>query len=372
MQLRPFSLERYFSRHEFTAKYLLGSSDPESMPLAELLALEPAARQKLDQLWLGYTEYCGHPELRQEIAKLHQGTKAEDVMVCTGAEEPIFALMNVLLGSGDHLVAQWPGYQSHYEVARASGCELAFWKGDAARGWRFDVDELEALLRPNTKAILVSSPHNPTGAHFTLDEWQRLAEIARRRGLWLISDEVYRGLEHGGGPGGEVLPVMSDLYERGVSINCVSKSYGLAGLRIGWLTTRDRELFAQVGAFKDYLTISNPAPSELLATVAVRHTAALWERSRARLRTNVELLDGFLARHPARFAWGKPRAGTAAFVRYLGGSATAFCDELLRELGVMLVPSPHFECGDEHLRFGYGRANLAEVLGLVERYLGEA
>lgn len=372
MQLRPFSLERYFSRHEFTARYLLGSSDPESMTLGELVALEPAARPKLDELWLGYTEYCGHPELREEIARLHQVTKAEDVLVCTGAEEPIFALMNVLLGSGDHLVAQWPGYQSHFEVARAAGAELTLWKGDAERGWRFDVGELEALLRPSTKAILVSSPHNPTGFHFSAQEWERIVELARRRGIWLVSDEVYRGLEHGSGPGSEQLPAMSDLYERGVSINCVSKSYGLAGLRIGWLATRDRELFARVGAFKDYLTISNPAPSELLATVAVRHSAQLWERSRARLRHNVQLLDGFLARHPDRFAWTQPRAGSTAFVRYLGGSATDFCEELLRELGVMLVPSPHFECGDAHLRFGYGRANLGEVLAMVEDYLAKA
>lgn len=366
MQLRPFSLERYFSHHEFTARYLLGSSDPESMTLGELVALEPAAREKLEALWLGYTEYCGHPELREEIGNLHRVAKAEDVLVFTGAEEPIFAVMNVMLNAGDHFIAQWPGYQSHFEIARSIGAELTLWKADGANGWRLDPDELKRLVRPETKAILVSSPHNPTGFHFDAEGWEAVVELARQRGIWLVSDEVYRGLEH---DPKDQLAAACDLYERGVSINGLSKSYGLAGLRVGWMTTRDRELFARVGAFKDYLTISNAAPSELLGTIAVRHTEELWARSRTRVRANVELLEGFLRRHGDRFAWTKPRAGTTAFVKSLGGSATALCDALLRELGVMLVPSTHFECGDEHLRFGYGRANLGEVLAMVEAWL---
>lgn len=366
MQLRPFSLERYFSQHEFTARYLLGSSDPESMTLGELLALEPSARARLEELWLGYTEYCGHPELRRAIARLYGATAAEQVLVFSGGQEPIFAFMNAALRPGDHFIAQWPGYQSHYEIARSIGVELTLWRGDAANGWRPDPEELARLVRPSTKGILVSSPHNPTGFHFDAAAWRAVVEVARRSGAWLFSDEVYRGLEH---DPADRLPAACDLYERAVSLNCMSKSYGLAGLRIGWLATHDRELFAQVGAFKDYLTISNAAPSEVLAEVAVRHTEALWARSRARLLENVALLEAFVARHADRFAWTRPRAGSTAFVRYLGGSATALCDELLAELGVMLVPSPHFECGDAHLRFGYGRANFGEVLGMVDAYL---
>lgn len=368
MQLRPFSLERYFSQHEFTARYLLGSSDPESMTLGELLALEPAARVQLDELWLGYTEYCGHPELRREIARQYRATAAEHVMVCTGGQEPIFAFMNAVLRPGDHVIAQWPGYQSHFEIARAIGAELTLWKADAERGWQPDPDELARLVRPDTKGILVSSPHNPTGFHFAAAAWQRVVEIARRAGVWLFSDEVYRGLEH---DPVDRLPAACDLYERAVSLNCLSKSYGLAGLRIGWLATHDRQLFAQVAAFKDYLTISNPAPSELLATVAVRHTDALWARSRALVTANLALLEAFLARHPSLFSWVRPRAGTTSFVRYLGGSATAFCDELVSSRGIMLVPSPHFECGDSHLRFGYGRKNFGAILEMLEQHLAQ-
>jgi two-component system, NtrC family, response regulator HydG len=363
MQLRPFSLERYFSQHEFTAKYLLGSSDPEAMTLGELLTYEPAARAQLETLWLGYTEYCGHPALRHAIAERYTNNPAEHVLVFSGAEEPIFTFMNVALEPGDHLIAQWPGYQSHYEVARAVGAEITYWKADPARGWALDPEELARLLRPDTKAILVSSPHNPTGFHFEASAWARVIELARRHGAWLFSDEVYRGLEH---DPQDQLACAADLYERAVSINGTSKSYGLAGLRIGWLVTQDRALFAKLGAFKDYLTISNAAPSELLATIAVRHSDELWARSRARLVSNVARLDAFVARHHAHLRWTRPRAGTTAFVRYLGASATALCDRLLRERGIMLVPSPHFDCGDHHLRFGYGRANFAEVLAMLE------
>jgi aspartate/methionine/tyrosine aminotransferase len=364
--LRPFALERYFAEHEFAARYLLGCSDPEAMTMSELLDLEPSSRAQLEQLSLGYTETAGAPALRRAVAALHQRISPEQVLVCCGAEEPIFAFMNVMICPGDHVVAQWPGYQSHYEVARARGAEITPWRGDPERGWSFDVDELASLLRPTTKGLLVSSPHNPTGAHFTPAQWSAVVELARERGLWLFSDEVYRGLEHD--PAAR-LSAACDVYERGVSVNGTSKSYALAGLRIGWLATRAREIYTAVAAFKDYTTISSAAPSELLATIAVQHSAALWQRSRARLLRNVELLDAFFARHRAQFSWRRPSAGTTALVRYRPGGASAFADKTVREHGVMLVPSPHFDCGDEHLRFGYGRANLAEALAAFERAL---
>jgi aspartate/methionine/tyrosine aminotransferase len=366
MQLRPFSLERYFSQHEFSCKYLLGSSDSESMTLGELLALAPAAGAELEKLWLGYTDYCGHPDLRRAISSLYTASAPDRVLVFTGAEEPIFAFMNVVLERGDHFIAQWPGYQSHYEIARSIGADLTLWKADPDRGWRLDPDELARLIRPDTKAILVSSPHNPTGFHFDPQTWRAVVDLARRHGIWLFSDEIYRGLEQ---DPSDRLPAACDLYERAVSLNGLSKSYGLAGLRVGWVVTHDRALFAKLGAFKDYLTISNAAPSELLATVAVQHTETLWARSRTRLLQNAALLDAFVLRHADRFSWTRPRAGTTVLVRYLGGSATEFCDQLLADLGIMLVPSPHFECGDQHLRFGYGRANLGEVLAIIDDYL---
>jgi aspartate/methionine/tyrosine aminotransferase len=366
MRIRPFSLERFFARHEFTAKRLLGSSDPEAMGVADLLALEPGAAERMGELWLGYTESTGDPALRRDIAGLYRTAEAGDILVFTGAEEPIFAFMNVALGPGDHLVAHCPGYQSHFEVARAAGAEVSLWEADPERGWALDPAQLKRLLRPNTRAILVSAPHNPTGFLFGQDAWLEVVEIARRAGVWLFSDEVYRGLEH---DPGTRLPAACDLYERAVSLNCLSKAYGLAGLRLGWLASHDRFLLGELAAFKDYLTICTPAPSEFLGGIAVRHAEALFSRSRNRLTANLDLLEGFLERRQDLFSWQRPRAGSTTFPRLRQGGAEAFCAALLRDTGIMLVPSTRFDYGDAHLRFGYGRRDFPEVLEQLEGYL---
>lgn len=367
MDLRPFALERWFARHEFSARYLLGSSDPQSMPVSELLALEPGAAERLHATWLGYTENAGSPELRQAIAGLHEAIGPDDVVVFTGSEEPVFTWLNVALRPGDHAVVHSPCYQSHAEVARAAGADVTPWTGDPRRGWALDPHELEKLLRPSTRVLVLTTPHNPTGAHLPRDVWDEVVRRCAHRGIWLFADEVYRGLEHD--PAAR-LPRAVDVYERAVSLDGLSKSYGLAGLRLGWLALRDRVLREKLLAFKDYLTMCNAAPSETLGAIAVRHTEALQGRSRARLRQNLALLDAFLARHPDRFEWTRPRAGSVAFVRLLGGGAEVFCDRLVREAGVMLVPATKFDAGDEHLRFGYGRANLPEALAALEAWLG--
>jgi aspartate/methionine/tyrosine aminotransferase len=367
MKIRPFSLERYFARHEFTARRLLGSSDPEAMTLGDLLALEPGSEEGLQELWLGYTDSQGDPALREAIASLYTTVAPAEILVFVGAQEPIFAFMNVALGPGDHLVAHSPGYQSHFEAARASGAEVSLWEGDPEQGFALDPGELRRLLRPNTRAVVVCGPHNPTGFLLQREAWLEVIEIARQAGVWLFSDEVYRGLEQ---DPADRLPAACDLYERAISLNCLSKAYGLAGLRLGWIATHDRFLQAELASFKDYLTICAPAPSEYLGAIAVRHTEELLERSRRRLVANLDTLEAFFDRHPSHFAFTRPRAGSTAFPRLLRGGAEAFCDQLVQDTGIMLVPSTRFDFGDAHLRFGYGRADLPEVLAELEAYLG--
>lgn len=366
MTLRPFALERYFARHEFSARYMLGSSDPEAMDVGELLALEPGAEEGLRRTWLGYTESPGDPGLREEIARLYAGIQADQVLVFSGAEEPIFAFVHALLEPGDHLIVHFPSYQSHHAIAEARGIRISRWCGNPARGWAPDLDELERLVRPETKAMLVCTPHNPTGYLFDETAWRGLAAFARKHGLILLADEVYRGTEHAPA---RRLPAMADLYEHGVSLNGLSKSYGLAGLRLGWIATRDPGIHDRLAAFKDYLTICNSAPSEYLGCIAVRHTEALLDRTRGRLVANLEALEAFFHRHPALFRWDPPVAGTTTFPAFLGGDALAFCERLVEATGILLVPSAFFDLEDPYLRFGYGRANLREVLARLEEHL---
>jgi len=347
-------------------RYLLCSSDPETLALRELLALEPGAAERFGELRLGYVESQGTPALRQAIASLYEHGDAGAVLVHGGSQEPIFTFANAVLDAGDHIVVQWPAYQSQLSIAEGIGAEVAPWRSDLSREGAPDIATLETLIRPATRAIVLTTPNNPTGYAFTRAEIEAVVGIARRNGLWIFGDEVYRGSEREADP----IPAICDLYERGISLGGMSKVYGLAGLRIGWISTRARELYEQMAAFKDYLTICNSAPSEFLAGLALRRRDRLVERVKRIATANLDLLDAFFGRRRELFEWTRPRAGTTAFPRYLGGSSEAFCANLIEGAGVLLLPSAIFDAGDEHFRIGYGRANLPEALAALETFIG--
>lgn len=370
MKLLPFSLERYFAQYEFNTKYLLCSSDCESLAVKELLALEPGAEERLRGLWLGYTESLGSPSLRETIASIYTDITPGQVLVHSGAEEAIFLFMNAMLEPGDHIVVQWPCYQSLSEVARAIGCDVTPWRlREEGGAWIADLDELRRAFRPNTRVVVVNSPHNPTGYHFTQAEQDEVIALAEEHGALLFSDEVYRESEYD--PAGR-LPATCDLSERAVSLGVMSKTYGLAGLRIGWIATRNAEIFAQMSAMKDYTTICNSAPSELLAEIALRHREQLAGRNVALIGENLKVLEGFFARQAGRFAWLRPRAGSVAFPRLVDGDIEVFCQRLVTEAGVLLLPGTLFDVPGGYFRLGFGRRNFPEALRVMEEYLGRS
>ena len=367
MQITPFALERYFARYEFSARYLLSSSDCESLSLADLLALaDPEMRQFWDGLKLGYTETPGHPLLRQAIADQYASLSAQDVLVMA-PEEGIFLLMHALLEPGDHVVCTNPAYQSLHEIARSIGCQVTYWTPDEAHGWRFDVEQLEASLRLDTRLVVVNFPHNPTGYLPSRSEFEALVDLVGRRGIYLFSDEMYRRLEI---EDNATLPAACELYDRAISLSGLSKAYGLPGLRIGWLATSVADVLERVTRLKDYTTICNSAPSEILATIALRNREAILKSQLTRLRNNLGLLDAFFASHPDCFQWNRPLGGSICLPRLTCvEDAYSFCEKLVQETGIMLVPSQVLQFGDNHVRMGFGRQNLPEVLSLFSNYL---
>jgi aspartate/methionine/tyrosine aminotransferase len=364
-RLQPFALERFFAQYEFTTRYLLCPSDPEPLSVSELLALEPGADKDFAHLSLGYVDSRGGPELRRAIAALYQQTGEDHILVHSGTEEPIFTLMNALLEPGDHIIVQFPAYQSQYSIAESIGAHVTRWNSDLDRNGGPDVDELPRLIRPETRAIVITTPSNPTGYGFDRDQLESVVELARKRGLWFIVDEVYRGTEREA----ERLPAVCDLYEHGVSLGGLAKAYGLAGLRIGWIASQNERLLERAATVKDYLTICNSAPSEFLAALALRHSELLTGRVRRITAENLDKLDEFFARRSDLFQWTRPRAGTTAFPRYLAGSSEAFCRRAVEEAGVLLLPSRVFDAGDAHMRVGYGRTNLAEALAALDSFI---
>jgi aspartate/methionine/tyrosine aminotransferase len=372
VRIADFALERYFARWEFAVEHVLCASDVEGWSMAELLEL---ADDEMAAMWsslrLGYTESTGHPLLRREIASLYETVEADDVLVFAGAEEAIFCLLTTSLQPDDHVIVTWPGYQSLYEVARAAGARVSLHALREEDGWALDVDRLLRSFRAETRMVVVNAPHNPTGMLPTEGEWRRLAAACAEAGIRLVTDEVYRFLEH---DGAATLPAGADLDERAVSIGVMSKSFALAGLRIGWLATRDCDVLDRCARMKDYTTICSSAPSEVLALIAVRARERVLARSRAIVASNLSILDEFFARRADSFTWVRPRGGSTAFPRLVadgpaGPSADRFCARLVESTGVLLLPSSTFGFGDSHVRLGLGRMDLPEALAALEAFL---
>lgn len=367
MDIAPFALERYFARHEFSARWLLSSSDCEALTLAELVAMADA---ETDRMWrelkLSYTESPGHPLLREAIAELHGRIGADDVQVVVPAEG-IFLTMHALLQPGDHVVCVAPAYQSLHEVARSIGCEVTAWQPDEERGWRFDLGSLAGLLRANTRLVVCNFPHNPTGFSPSLDEFAALVELVDRHGARLLSDEMYRLLEVAPG---STLPPACALSARAISLSGLSKSFGLPGLRLGWVACRDRAVLKRIATLKDYTTICAPAPSEVLALIALRNVARIHALQVARVRRNLAELDAFFDRHHGLFSWHRPVGGSVCFPRYHGPEdTTALAAAAVEQAGIMLLPSELFGWGGHHVRIGYGRADLPAALDRFDTLL---
>lgn len=365
MHIAEFALERYFAKWEFAVEHVLGASDAEAVGINEVLALaDDDARRRWDSLRLGYTESLGLPALRAEIAGLYPGLSADDVMTFTGAEEAVFVFMHATLGADDHLVVVWPAYQSLHEVARSVGASVTLVPLDP-RDWSLDVDAVAAAMRPNTKAIVINFPHSPTGAHIAPDQFARLLSIAELHGVLLFSDEVYRLLEFGSSR----LPTAAESSDRGVSLGVMSKAFGMGGVRVGWIATRDRALRARLAVIKDYTTICGSAPSEILSLIALRARERMLERVHDILCVNVAVLDDFFRRHGDRFAWVRPRAGTVAFPKLLGGDVDEFASRLVEREGVLILPGSQFGYPGNHFRLGFGRRDMPRALERLERFV---
>ena len=366
MNLPPFKLERYFAKYEFNTEYILCSSDCEAMFIADLLAIEEGAAEKFQNVWLGYTESQGSPTLRREICNLYETLQPEDILVHTGAQEAIFLFMHAMLEENDHVVVHTPSYQSLSEVAKSIGCNISPWRAREENGWALDIDELRGLLRTNTRVIIINTPHNPTGYLMSRTDYEAVHHLAKENDLLLFSDEVYRESEY---DPATRLPAACDLGDYGISLGVTSKTYGLPGLRIGWVATKNKTVYDSMAALKDYTTICNPAPSEFLAEVAMRNRQILVARSLDIIKNNLNIMDEFFSRHTDLFSWVRPRAGSMAFPRYLAGDVESFCDKVVREAGVLLLPGSMYDDADNHFRLGLGRKNLPQAVSRLEGYL---
>ncbi|MGI5292026.1 aminotransferase class I/II-fold pyridoxal phosphate-dependent enzyme [Nonomuraea polychroma] len=371
-RLPDFRLETYFSRWEFTARHHMTASDAQTMSLGELLALaDDQDRTAFENLSLGYTTTHGDPALREVIAQTYERVGAADVICFAGAEEALYLAMNVLLDANDHAVVVTPNYQAA-ETVPLSLCEVTGVALDPDNDWALDLDQIKAAIRPNTRVVSVNFPNNPTGKVISAADFTEVARMCDEHGIHLFSDEVYRGLER---DPARTLPQAADLSERALSLNVTSKSLGLPGLRIGWITCRDRALLTRLERAKHYTTICNSAPSEVLARIALKARATVLDRNRALIARNMPVFDAFFAEFADVFEWQAPDGGCVAYPRYLGPEGVEeFCTRLVEEAGVLLLPASiyHSELTPtptDRFRIGIGRANPEEGMATFAQWM---
>ncbi|CAE8581338.1 unnamed protein product [Polarella glacialis] len=384
MILPPFKLEEWFAKYEFSAQHQLCNSDCETLTVEELLKLDAqgmeGALQGLLSMRLGYTECTGAPSLREAIASnMYSSMTAEEILVHAGAEEAIFTFA-MQFGPGDHVVVMAPCYQSLSAVMQSRGVEVSFWTlrevdedSHGPRRWAADMEDLQALLRSETRAVVINCPHNPTGFTFTQEELQLVIEACRSRGAYLFSDEVYSGLEHPSGRQTKSLPKACDLYDRAVCLGVVSKAQGLAGLRIGWVASKDRDLLGAMCGVKLYTSICSSGPSEYLAEIAVRHSQELCSRNLTIIEDNLHHLQALLEEFQDMISMCLPSAGCIGLLRLEGKlqsrSAEALAVDAVQKAGVLLLPSEYFDFGSRHFRIGFGRADFKDSLEHFRAFL---
>ncbi len=366
MQIKPFKLERYFAKYEFSTKYLLSSSDCDGYSKESVLNCATAEEKEMwDSITLGYTDSQGGLSLREAIARQYQTITPEEVFVLSPGEAN-FIGMNVMLKRGDHVVCMAPAYQSLYQVCKSIGCNISWWKPDHEENWDYSPKTLKSLITDKTKLLIVNFPHNPTGFVPTRNQLDEIIAIARARNILIFSDEMYHQLVH---EPSRQIPSICDLYENSLTLWGMAKSFGMAGLRLGWVATKNRELLQKMMQFKDYLSICNNPMSETLSLIALNHKEQFIQPNIEKIIRNKAIFNEFVEKTEGLLQFSSPIAGSTAFVKINTPKALDYSEKLVQETGIMLVPSEMFEYGRHHLRIGFGRENMAEVLAVWEKYL---
>jgi aspartate/methionine/tyrosine aminotransferase len=369
MSINTFKLEDYLARYEFSAPYLLCCSDAESFTMSEILAMASPEDKKLwDDLRLSYTESPGLPILRKTVAdQLYPGLKEDNILMFAGAEEGIFCALHALIEADNHVIVLTPCYQSLLEIPKLKGADISEIELKEENGYRIDLNAIKDSVKPNTKCIIINFPHNPTGQVIEEDELKGLIDICKKQDIWLFSDEVYRLL---GKPKQPWASPAACLYDKALSLGVMSKAFGMAGLRIGWIACQDKAILKAIERMKHYTSICNSAPAEILSLMSLRNKDQVLERNNQIVERNLKILDQFFIEYAHLFEWVRPQGGCVGFVKYKGAETIdSFCDRLVKSKGVLLMPASIYSYSGNRFRIGFGRKNMPECLEKLKEFL---
>jgi aspartate/methionine/tyrosine aminotransferase len=369
VEIQPFGVEIWMNEFETKCEFNLAETCVDSITLGQLVEMAGKHNSLLDELMpmrLGYGDIEGSPRLKAAIASLYAKQKPENVLVCHGTIGANALVHQALVSRGDHVIAVVPTYQQHYSIPESIGAEVTQLKLRAEDRFLPDLAALKALVRPTTRLIAINNPNNPTGALMDTAMLSEIAAIARSVGAWVLCDEVYRGTDQ---QGDGFTASMADLYEKGISTAGMSKTYSLAGLRLGWIAA-PKEVLDAAMIHRDYNTISVGRLDDYFAALALENRDKVLARSQRITRENLAVLADWVAREP-KISWVKPRSGTTALLKYdLPLSSRDLCISLLEEEGVMFTPGSAMEM-EGWLRIGYACPTETLKAGLerVSRFL---
>ena len=359
MNIRPFAVEEWMNEYEDGARYNIAETCVDSVSLDELFALTGESKDeflsKFCATRLTYGDIWGSDALRGGVCRLYRTVRPDEVVLTHGAAGANHHVFCSLISAGDRVVSIMPTYQQLYSIPESIGAEVAILHLTRENGFLPDMDELCALVTPETKLICVNNPNNPTGALMPEEMLKEIVEIARGVGAYVLCDEVYRHLTQTDGWCASIV----DLYERGISVSSMSKVFSLAGLRMGWIATHDRAALRAFLSHRDYNLISCGMFDDAVASLALRHAGKMLARNRQIVRENLTILDEWVRSQP-RFDYVKPQAGTTALVYYdFELPSYEFCRRAYEETGVFVTPG---DCFGQPRCFRIGYASDTQTL----------
>ncbi|KAK3309913.1 pyridoxal phosphate-dependent transferase [Chaetomium strumarium] len=394
VKIEPFEVEQWMDRLETTPGVLnIAETCSASVSFDDLVHMcedKSVPGPNLFSKKLTYGAIRGSEVLRQRVASLFDRASdaeplpADNVIITQGAISANFLLFYTLVGPGDHVICVYPTYQQLYSVPQSLGAEVSQWGLKETNGYVPDVSELEGLVRPNTKMIVLNNPNNPMGSTIPKVVLEDIVAFAKQRGIIILSDEVYSPLYHSLPPGQEAPPSILALgYEKAVATGSMSKAFALAGIRTGWIGSRDKAIIDAVATARDYTTISVSHLDDQVAAYALSKPVLgpLLKRNMALAQTNLGLLTAFMEKYASVCSWVKPTAGTTALVLFKKDGQpvddASFVLDLLDKTKVLFMPaSPCFGLGKDFrgfVRLGYVCETevLVEGLEKLGRYIEE-
>lgn len=365
--MKPFETEIFFSQYEFTKPYQLASSDCESISISNLIEFGGGSIDELINLKLGYPEMSGSALLRKEISQLYSSVREDQILVLGSPIEGIYLSMRALVKMHDHVVVLSPAYDALFNVAEHISGNVTRWflKNDGAK-WYLDFDQLEDILKPETKLLVVNFPHNPTGFVPSKEDVYKIIKMAQRHNIHIFSDEIYFGLEL---DSKNRLLSIADQTNNSITLSGASKGLGLPGLRFGWLVIKEPKLYDRILNLKSYTSMCSNQTNEYLGLMAIRAAPQLLAKNLEIIKENIKIADLFFKKYKKNMNWLKPLGGSVSVFKIEEPSAEVFCHRVASAAGIVLLPIKCMGYEDKYVRMGFGRKDFKLNIEIFDKYL---